>query len=482
MQEKNKYDFNNALGDFRFRMGELARGFLRVSIEDSIFDEKIEKVISDEVVEESWVAAEEMLMPALVSFGANFGKLNTENLYKSFMFEAFDRWRVWVECRHDALKKQVINAKNMMGGKMVSVNSMNGDLHNGLKRLLKIKIVDSDSKEKCFVYKSVSSFPQKLVFSVGKVVSSRLGIDDITSPVFCEGVDGYLREFVECCGNKPVGDVSGYFYNFGVICSIASFLEIVDLHHENIIVANNGVPKIIDIELILASALKNDFVWSCINSGLFDYSSSPIGQKNRHRYLNPSVALNGRDVCFSVGRDQYSLDHILRSGDGVIVDPRDYASYIQRGAKDADDVIRSGGCELLNLIDVGEGGAVRVLFRSTAYYKILQIQIWLPCGDLDENISAIRKKLIGCALGNDRVDEKTKNAIIDAEISDIVRGDIPYFWVDCRRGDLMHSSGVIKKHFAPDFFESFSKRVKKWVLKDSSRDMSRVLGRIFSVS
>jgi lantibiotic modifying enzyme len=106
------------------------------------------------------------------------------------------------------------------------------------------------------------------------------------------------------------------------------------------------------------------------------------------------------------------------------------------------------------------------------------MQLWLPARDIQDNILNVRNKLQRTASISSSFNSEIIERIIDAEISDLINGDIPYFWIDGLTGALNHSTGLINNSYANNVLKNFDSKFRLWSNRESSRNMNTIIKKL----
>ncbi|MFE8647272.1 DUF4135 domain-containing protein [Sphingomonas sp. NCPPB 2930] len=476
MTEKNFSDLN----DFEDGVRDLARKFVSPMIEKAKVANQIKAQIVNQLTAQAVQRSREMLGPTLVSVRANkLAYKDVEQHLLNFGFsELMEFWQSFINARCNAVNQQLVDLNCLLSDPISDLEIMDGDPHNGARQPLKVTTtLEADRRD--YLYKSIDATPMKMAHYLAATVAEELGIISSVDEVIKSTNNSYLRNFSLVSKPESQSEIERYYYAFGAMVSIASALEISDLHFENIIAEKTG-PKIIDIEFILSNTQYQNTKWSYKNSGLFEPETSPVGQINSHQHISPTYRLINGNVQYSHLEGKRSDLHIVYDSLGNPVNPLDFVKSIQRGARDADKVLKGKNIGFDNALKEAmlPGHKIRCWMRGTAYYRILQIQLWLPGKKLQDKLALMRTKLKGKYSINKDIVENSKIAIIDAEIHDLVRGDIPYFWIDGMSGDLMHSTGLIQKGFGLTTADALARRHKNWKVRDFKRDMNGIINRM----
>jgi hypothetical protein len=426
--------------------------------------------------------AQEMLGPILSWVRAS--SLTKESASRALAQHDFstisEYWESFLSARCAAVDQQLSDAEALLRRPITDIELLDGDPHNGAYQPLKLT-VQIDNVKTDFLYKSIDPTPMMVVYQAADIVCEQLGILNFVDKAINSTGFSYVREFTSI--SKPNGqeEINGYFYAYGAICSIASFLEITDLHFENIIATSAG-PKIIDIEFILSNTQYQNTKWTYKNSGLFEPWTSPIGQTAVHQHISPNFQTAGSNIHYCHLQTKRNDSHVIRDRNGLVVQSIDYSDHIRAGALEADAALRDCAEAVNQRVSqlINEKHKIRCFIRGTAYYRILQLQLWFPKVNLAHQIKTTISKLQRPGTISRDISSDTKSRIVDAEMRDLLKGDIPYFWIDGVTGDLMHSTGLISKRFGVQTKTAFDVHLSRWRARTYTRTMAPIIKRMTS--
>lgn len=465
---------------FERNIGEIARDYISPLISKIPASQDVKSQLVDQLTVQAVQRSREMLGPILVSVRAEklTGQHAQQALVQQGLPAIMDHWQNFLHARCDAIHYQLENISRVLTEDIVELQVMDGDPHNGALQPLRIT-TNSIGGSRDFLYKSIDATPMKIVHRIAKAVCEKISIENFVDDVAISTDDFYLRNF--SAASKPTSkeEIEQYYYAFGAIVSVSSALEISDLHFENLIATRNG-PKIIDIEFILSNTQYQNSKWSYKNSGLFEPETSPVAQMHLHQHISPTYRLINGKVQYSHLEGRRSDLHVLYDDGGKPLEMRNYTDIMSQGACDADKVIKADLPEFYDTVRqvALQDHKIRCWIRGTAYYRVLQIQLWLPGCSLKDRIHLTRTKLESKNAISSKISQKTKKKIIDAELYDLLKGDIPYFWINGKNGSLMHSTGLMQESFGLPTAEAMSQRYTAWKNRSFKRDMRHIVSRM----
>lgn len=435
------------------------------------------KVIAElnrQLVRHSVERASEVFGPSLAILGsANLSSAEAEASFSLVDFDAVaECWYRGEEAKRNALNKQIEEATRLLLPQNIkSIEILDGDSHNaGFQPLLIKTGVENGAQEK-LIYKSIDPAAYRIVEHISSFVCNGLGCAPLMEPIISETDGSYLRKFTESNNRLNQHQIANYFYMYGVMVSLASFLEIIDLHFENIVTTNDG-PKIIDTEFVFVNAQSKRGKWSYKNSGLFEGITSPIGQHSAMSFIRPMFEQAEQELRYSFTRAEVREEHLIQDIAGNKINTVEYADIMQKGARHADEFIRHRSNEIRGLINLVQKSdhKIRCFVRGTAYYRILQLQMWAPNPPrLADRIAKTVQKLKARKSAPYRFRGEALDQIIEAELHDMLHMDIPYFWVNGADGSLNHHSGLRLQDYGRPTAEAFVKRMEMAPIRVSER-------------
>jgi lantibiotic modifying enzyme len=311
--------------------------------------------------------------------------------------------------------------------------------------------MNASGQEQHLVLKSTDSSSHKIFSTISSRICELLSIEKITEEIKYEGEDIFARDFSAIKHRFSEKEAQDYFFSYGVLISIANLLQMTDLHFENVIASHSG-PSVIDAETIFANASIGSPKWSYRNSELLLSKTSPLSQIASRRFIGANLKeLNHADKLFVEYSAFKSIDgSLLMNNEGHLISVEKYLRYLNMGAKAADEAIRKN---LKNITDIiycfsSRPHKYRVIMMPTSYYKVLQLRLWNPGISLsfDSRIAETRSKLVKMhALLRHKGDVSN---IVNSEMSALLRGDIPFFYINGNTGDLQDTSNIVYSGFA----------------------------------
>lgn len=328
------------------------------------------------------------------------------------------------------------------GKKICSAQLLGGDLHNDGNVPIKITYEEENRDLISIVIKHGDPSAHELLDETLEIICDCLNFPGKLIPKVESKSSGYYsKPFAEQKNQLTEIRAPLFFYAYGIIISIADFLQISDLHFENIIPSSN-YPVLIDVETIFSSAVRNFPKWSYINSNLLFTNTSPISQIASRRFIESNLQFDENDnpiIRFSI--EKCTSDGLIYDNNNKLHEIKRFLDHINQGARAADDALRKSknNISLLNE-SINRDHTYRYIILPTAYYKTLQLQLWNPglSISLEKRIELIKGKLFN--IHKKFLYDFDATKIIEIEIEDLLNFDIPFFSINGKNGDLLNRS------------------------------------------
>lgn len=283
------------------------------------------------------------------------------------------------------------------------------------------------------------------------------------------------QEFVHhrVCENE--GEVEQYMYRLGAVILLAYLTSCCDLHAENII-ANGSYPVLVDTETMFSNRyylggyhMETVNKWSrylmhsVFSSGLIPTDILP-GK------LSESKEIGGILSGINDEQEPIHIQAIIRPGtdemgySDVTVPQNtgfhtnlpylsnrplhawDYFDTLSRGFRDAYDAVVTRKEELLELALSGffDAGVYRQLFRNTELYAKYLRASYHPSYLRDKES---RMLVFGKLRGRNDFHSVEHRMLVQSEIHQLLRDDIPYFYTTFTSHALMSADGCVAKEY-----------------------------------
>ena len=274
-------------------------------------------------------------------------------------------------------------------------------------------------------------------------------------------------EIVQSTACRSINQLQRYYKRIGVILFINYILQGGDIHYENLI-ACNEYPVIIDAETFIgniesgneksatekiSSLLRKSVLYSGIlpfyswdNAGNMGINMSAISGEEGQKYpIKIPMIINSKSVNMRVVYDYpvSKKNNNLAMLDDQFIEPREFAGCIIEGFKKAYLAAMQNTEMLLNIIQQYKELQIRHLVRNTQQYAILLNSSYHPELLMDGGA----RNLFLYSLVNGNLQNEKSRILIEDEISDLLEGDIPYFYFRCDERSLFTWDNKEEKGF-----------------------------------
>lgn len=419
---------------------------------------------------------EELLAPA-----SELGRLVTNRV--SYSLEAFRELLERFENDLDLLA-------SFLGAAITSVDDWRlnrGDTHN-CGRSVAILTVNGSTK---LVYKPHSLENDRILSGLVDWINDtgRMTVPLRHLRVLPRGAYGW-QEYVShrVCANAE--EAEHYMYRLGTLVFLAYLTFCSDLHYENLI-ANGDAPILIDTETLFfnGNCLKkynmesvnpwDRFVQRSVYvSGLLPADFLPGKPFERHTGNGILTGLETEQTPVPVqtivrpGTDEMGFSEVLTAPQETVhtnlayladvpLHAGDYIDTVTDGFRDAYEAVLAHREELLELVRSGlfQNGVFRQLFRDTNLYGKYLAASYHPSFLRDRKSRlAVFEKL----KGKSDYYSPAHRLLVQAEIQQLLRDDVPYFYTTFSSHDLLSADGVVAEGFyrrsiEEDFLQSVQK-------------------------
>lgn len=356
----------------------------------------------------------------------------------------------------------------------MKISEGEADFHHGNQSVSSI-LLDNHCR---VVYKPRSLQNEIVFYKFISYLMEQCGADYVRPHIFTRENYGWM-EFLEQRECKSVEEVSRYYYRIGIIGFAAYLLSMSDLHYENII-ACGEYPMLIDLETVLgfglqrpresaADKIQAEILDSVLLSGLMPLKvwgdpgveiSALYGEGGALSPVKMPVAAN-------VGRSDMHITYrpskmgagknLVRLG-GEVQDPYRYRGEILRGFCTAGNVAISRRQEVWERLQGFGTCKVRHILRDTQVYLMYRMTSYHPQFLQKEGA---REQFF------QRLNDGTQGKWeVEAEIYDLLHGDIPYFYFCPGSKSLFHGvRGECPGYFPVSAMERVRQKLQNCDLK-----------------
>lgn len=255
-------------------------------------------------------------------------------------------------------------------------------------------------------------------------------------------------EYVKLSNNsiKPQ-DYEANYYKVGLLLALAHCFRVVDLHHENVFMTQDG-PVLLDIETIFYPP-SPDGVDASVEDTLRIGAKQISGIEGGGILNEIGVYLRHLDNCLKIDYVKSFArvnNRIISTASGSLVKPIDYEDQIVNGFSVGYDRIRRDKAVLFSKVQelMKLNISCRYIVRPTRYYALKQLRCIQPMiTNTHAHLKTIKRRMLS------DIPKKYRPkfaALVDHEFSDLLSGDIPYFYTKSLSRHLYHRGGIAMRN------------------------------------
>lgn len=293
------------------------------------------------------------------------------------------------------------------------------------------------------------------------------------------------EEYIDYEQCDTINNIRDYYARLGFLMCILYTLEATDVHYENII-AKGEFPIIIDLETVccpynpIDGAEANQGLYQSIlrcgllptELSLFDIKCDISGLSNVDGVKSPfpyyvSSVNNSGNISVVNNYGQIRKGQNIPSLDGKLVSYHGYEEEIITGFSKAFNYIINNRDTILTHIKCFVGDEIRVIFRNTVAYTYLLYNTKRINILQDENRF---NNIISSSILSTIKEYKVLQRIVQYEIEDLKKDDIPYFSSYTNSLMLWHNNHETKN--IPFFSQTGLDTVKQKISRMSQDDLN----------
>lgn len=381
-------------------------------------------------------------------------------------------------------KKQI--GEKICGGKLVKkieeIDFSLSDSHKSGKRVAKLKLDNG----MWILYKPRAMKNDEIYMQLIQWISHHIGMKQYEYPflTYEEHSWTYIVEQSSCNSEK---ELENYYVRFGIHLFLTYLLGAQDLHYENIIAAGE-YPVIIDLEAVsgiprkqkgisIDEIIYHQLVESVWNTGLLPFcwgtqrrkgvECSGINGKGGQKYLFkiPVVVEGGTsnmhiEYMCPTSEEKQNLPKIKEE----FIDISHYKVKIKEGFCKAYHIALQRKQELYCWVTKLKKCECRCFMEDTQRYGMLLFSSYHPQLLKD----GAEREIFLQAMWDNR--NKNDYLIVDSEVKELLRGDIPFFSFHMdSKNLLLGNGGVISNYFMNTPIELLYQKVRLLNIKDMEK-------------
>lgn len=357
----------------------------------------------------------------------------------------------------ELLGQGYINSKHS-SPKMEDIRfKVTGDIHNGNG----VCVVSYQGQK--VVLKKKSSKPNHFLKTLDERISTYLEKEVHFIPEFMDREEYFWEKFIFSNPLNSETEAEEFYRRVGYLLAYAYILNISDLHFENLI-SGSIIPTLIDVETIFSISPYETIADNKATLKIIDRSKDsvlstgllPIAEADKIFGGDTSGVLGGTfigeaKIVINNNRDdiriekkkyqvnnQDHLPYILDdTGEKSYLNAADYIEFIKSGFKELANFFIKDKVYLESLYRGCSDIQTRILFRNTRDYSLVRQLLISP-------VYSNQERILFDKMAN-RLSEYNNNSLIESERKQLLKMDIPYFYMNTTSLEIMDGDSVIWK-------------------------------------
>lgn len=365
--------------------------------------------------------------------------------------------------------------------KIIGIDGKMADTHRNGQSVQKL-ILDNGE---VLIYKPHSVNNEKTYMQIIQWIYQKCGEKYRTHGIVERGEYGWCQfvEYKSCAERK---ELETYYRKLGMNLFAAYFLGTGDLHCENLI-ANGEEPVIVDVETLtkmpdrstaagVNGEIKRELERSVLYLGLLPFYSwdrngngvnisavsgaaGQVAQIKVPRIVNPKTA----DMHVEYQNPTMDGSSNLAMLDGEFIEPQVFSKELEEGFERAYLAAMEDKEGFLSKVWMIRNTQSRYLIRDTQQYVMALNSSYHP----DFLSDGAERELSLYSLYEGKSKEQIQHLIVESEVEELLKGDIPYFYYEADGTSLIGGSGrKIPQYFQTTIMEYLEDRLGGMDLKE----------------
>lgn len=335
---------------------------------------------------------------------------------------------------------------------IAAVEVLGSETHNGGQRPVLVRF----SSDQAVVYKPVNLRIDQRVSKCLTGMGARSGMRDLFKSLHYVPA-GTEYGFIEHVGSqsrlRDQDAARRYFFRFGALVATAYALNITDMHMENVF-AVGEFPLLIDLETSLYRFPDSIRPSDVTLSGLIQ---ARVGGTHRHSGLQGggpcqrwglTCRTEGEQMVVGYRQSWYHAANRPLGPRNELIDPTHFRTSLLAGFDAGYRLVEKERRWLGEQIELDPPGSMRVrhILRFTSYYTLQQYRLLQASPQpMKRRLKELQRQLSAGEIA----DRPGEADVVTRELTDLLCGDVPYFWTHHDSCSLNNHQGLVKSGFLP---------------------------------